>query len=779
MTSLAPRLPSARLGAAVTFILLAALAGPARAQENLLAGRAPTDSAGISNVRALTDGATGFEGDEWNSTVAATATSDRAFAEYDLGRSVPINAAYLQGDNNDEYVVSVSEDRANFAVLWVAHPRPEPGLRDRWADGLNGHGRWIRVTVHGGDAAYSIAELQLFEERPAQLPPKIRRAAGQSQAARVRSSLLYVVAAFVLFLGVTRAGARRWRVALAAAAPLAAVAYTCSAMADAWPLANREVALVRAASAAVALAAALRYALPGRRWPAHKAVVTLSLAAAASAAFLAFYNVGHPQFLDHEHGRAEFVHTNDLRVYQPFAKYFKELQYDGVYEASILAFAEERRGGSLESLAMQEVRGLNDHRVHRVRELTDEIRQVRARFSDERWAEFKQDMRFFMDVMGPEYLSTLTDHGANATPVWVFFARLLLGHARASEGLLFAAGLVDALLLLLMALAMWRAFGLWPMLLAMTVFGANDLYMFGTNWTGATLRHDWLAMLGLGAAALKRERWTLGGICLALSALIRAFPVVALLGVCLPALWSFADQWRADRRPPRLKDWLAEHPETVRVVASAAITVAAMVLLTGALYGFASWGRWLQKVTLLNRDVGVNEISLRALVAGADATAGVVFRARLVLFIVLEIACIGVVVWLARRRPLHQAMVMSVPLVLVISNPSNYYSHFVFVLALLADARRAAPPLLAEAREGSARTVPLVVPFQRIALPLLALCIGGYWAAMDPDLDRHFQDETMLLFVALAWVYATLLRADPHTLAVLQVGAREDEAEPA
>ena len=46
------------------------------------------------------------------------------------------------------------------------------------------------------------------------------------------------------------------------------------------------------------------------------------------------------------------------------------------------------------------------------------------------------------------------------------------------------------------------------MLLAMTVFGANDLYMFGTNWTGATLRHDWLALLGFAAAALKRERWT-------------------------------------------------------------------------------------------------------------------------------------------------------------------------------------------------------------------------------------------------------------------------------
>jgi hypothetical protein len=737
----------------------------AHADANLLAGRSPDASAGISNLRAITDGVLAFEGDEWNSSLSATFTSDRAFAEYDLGRSTKIGAAYLQGDNNDEYVLSVSDDHQNFSPIWVAHARPEPGLRDRSVDNLDGHGRWVRLTVRGGDAAYAVSELQLFEERPAQFPPGVHRAAGQSQAALVRSTLAYVIAAFVLFLGVTRSRSPGWLVLMAAALPAAALAYAVGAIQDAWPLANREVAFVRASAAAIALAAALRHAVPGRRWPAHRGAVTGALATAAVGAFLAFYNMGHPQFLDREHGRAEFVHTNDLRVYQPFAKYFKELQYDGVYLASVLAYAEDRRGGSLDSLALQDIRGLDDHRVHKVRDLLPQIHEVRARFSDERWAEFKQDMRYFENLMGLDFLGTLTDHGANATPVWVFFARILIGHAPASEGLLVMSGLVDCVLLLLMAVALWRAFGLWPMLLAMTVFGANDLYMFGTNWTGATLRHDWLAMLGFGAAALKRERWTAGGICLALAALIRFFPIVALLGICLPALWSYAERWRAERSPPSLKSWLADHPDTVRVVVSAAACVVGMVLLTGALYGFASWGRWLGKVMLLNRDVGVNEISLRALVAGADSSAGVIFRARLALYIGLEIVCIACVVWLARRRPLHQALIMSIPLVLVISNPSNYYSHFVFVLALFSDmgGRRKASP-----DAESSQTVPLVVPFHHVALPMLALCIGGYWASMDPDLDRHFQDSTMILFVALAWLYANLFRVDPYTATVLQ-----------
>ena len=737
-------------------------AAPAQADDNLLAGRRPSSSSGVSNARAITDGHGAFEGDEWNSSVAAQFSSQTAYAEYDLGRSVPIAAGYLQGDNNDEYVVSISEDQANFVPLWTAEPRPEPGIRQRWTDKLSARGRWVRLTVRGGDSAYSVAELQLFEHPPSVMPPVLHRIAGQSQAAAVRSSLLYLIAAFGLLLAVTHVRSRRWVVALAALLPLIAIGFVVDAISSGWPLVNREVAFVRATAAAIALLAAARAAIPGRRWPAHRWVVTAALATAALVAFLAFYNLGRPQFWNHEQNRPEFVHTNDLRVYQPFAKYFKELGYDGVYTASVLAYAEDHRGGSLDSLGMQELRGLGDHRVRRVREIEDEIRAVRDRFSPERWIEFKKDMNFFQDVMGPEYLSTLTDHGANATPVWVFFGRLLMAHAPASEGLLVTTGLVDALLLLLMAVALWRSFGLWPMLLAMTVFGANDLYMFGTNWTGATLRHDWLALLGFGAAALKREHWTMAGICLALSALIRFFPVVALLGVVLPALWAFGEQWLKDRKRPPLRSWLAEHRATVQVVLSAGACVVFMVGLTAILYSPSAWISWFHKVTLLNRDVGVNEISLRALIAGADSMSGAVFQARIAIFIGCEILCIGCVALLARRRPLHQAMVLAMPLVLVISNPSNYYSHFIFLLALLADAG-GARSVTAESGSAAPRAIPLVVPFNRVATPLLVLCIGGYWASLDPDLDRHFQESTLLLFFAFVWLFANLLRADPAT----------------
>jgi hypothetical protein len=784
MTITYTRLPSpphrvaarSRRAVLVPFALVAALtaagAGPARADDDLLAGKRPSSVSGVGNVHALTDGVGAYEGEEWNTSVAAIFSSDRSYVEFDLGSSVPIAAAYLQGDNNDEYDLAVSEDHATWAPLWTAGPRPEAGLRERWSDRLSGHGRWIRLTVRGGDSAYSVSEVQLFEQRPAVMPPVLHRAAGQSQAARVRSSLLYVVAAFALFLLVTRARSRWWIVLSGGALALIALGLAADAISIGWPIVNREVAFVRAAAAGIALAAAIRIGVTVRRWPPDRGVVTVALAVSAIMAFAAFYNLGRPQFWNHAENRPEFVHTNDLRVYQPFAKYFKELGYDGVYLASVLAYAEDRRGGSLDSLGMQEVRSLGDHRVRRVRDIKNDILGVRTRFSDARWEEFKKDMNFFMDVQGPDYLSTLTDHGANATPVWVFFARILLAHAPASEGLLTAAGLVDGVLLLLMAGALWWAFGLWPMLLAMTVFGANDLYMFGTNWSGATLRHDWLCYLGFGAAALKRQRWTAAGIFLALAALIRFFPVVALLGVALPALWAFGERWVRERRRPDVRTWLAEHRGAVRVLVSAAASVIFMVLLTTALYSPQAWASWFQKVTLLNRDVGVNEISLRALIAGADNAAGAVLQARAAIYVLTIILCIASVAWLARRRPLHQSMIIAMPLVLVISNPSNYYSHLVFLLALLADvglaARAGTPERIGNgAPDAEPEAVPLVVPFLKVAAPLLALCVGGYWASLDPDLDRHFQDSTVLIFIAFVWLYINLLRVDPATTAFL------------
>ncbi len=739
--------------------LVAILLGrPALAATDLLAGMQPSRAQSVTRPELLTDGEAAPEGDSWNSTLSALFVSDKAYVEYDLGKNVTVVAAFLQGDNNDAYLVSISRDGLHWEPLWTAAPSEHPGLRDRWTSDLSATGRYVRLRVEGGDNSYGVTELQLFSEKPESMPPPVRRASAETYPAYVRTSLLYfVVAAGAVLFGL-RAGLRRRYVVLGAVVAAVAAAAAFYAAAITWPLASREVAFVRASAASIALLAALRTVFPGPRWPPLRGAIGVALGASAIMAFAAFYNLGHAQFFDHGRNRPEFIHTTDMRIYHPFAKYYPELQYDGVYLASALAYAEDVEGGSLQRLGNYPVRDLRDHRMRTVRDASSEILAIKDRFTPERWAEFKADMRYWQDVLGPEYMASLTDHGANATPVWVFFARILLAHAPASRWLLTMSGAVDGVLLLLMAFALGRSFGLWPMLLAMTVFGANDIYMFGTNWTGATLRHDWLALLGFAAAALKKERWVLAGLCIGTAALIRAFPILALAGIGVPMAWTLGERLARGEGLPSWRAFLDQHGDAVRVLLTAAAWILTMFLVTGVLYGFNSWAHWLQKASLLNADVGVNEISLRALVSGADGESYKVLHARLALFVVIQVVAAVCMAVLARRRPLYQAMLLGLPVIWLVTHPSSYYSHFVFLFALFAsaaDPSAAAPVPPAGGDHG--RFAPLVVPFLRVAFPLLALCIGGYWASLDPDEDRHFRDTTLMLFLSVAWLYGNLL----------------------
>ena len=459
--------------------------------------------------------------------------TEQSSVEFDLGRPTPLRAAYLQGDNNDAYIVSVSDDGQSFRELWTALPVASAGLRERWTDTLEGQGRFVRISARGGDgysrspSCSSGASGRRRTRRASRASwPRARRptCGPRCSISCSRSHLPWG----------TRTGTSVKLAVLFGGLPLAAAGLAALAFGDGWPPAGREVALVRAVAAGARPHGARAPGGPGPALSGPPRRHQGDLRVAALLAVASFYNLGRPQFWNHAARGPEFVHLPDMRIYQPFAKYFDELRYDGVYVASVLAYAEDERGGSLESLADVPVRDLRTQRSVHARDPTTHVREVRQRFSDARWDAFKHDLAYFRGAMGPDFLTTLTDHGANATPVWVWFARLVLGHVPASETTLVAGGLIDAVLLLIMAVAIARTSGLLPMLVAMTVFGANDLYMFGTDWGGATLRHDWLAALGLAACALARRRWTAAGILIGLATMIRAFPIIALVGVGAP-----------------------------------------------------------------------------------------------------------------------------------------------------------------------------------------------------------------------------------------------------
>ena len=161
----------------------------------------------------------------------------------------------------------------------------------------------------------------------------------------------------------------------------------------------------------------------------------------------------------------------------------------------------------------------------------------------------------------------MLDHGANSTPVWITMANAVFRWSKASDVSLGVGAMLDPLLLVLTFAAIGYTFGLRAMFVCMVIFGANDFYMLGSNWAGATLRHDWLAFLGLGACALGKKRYAAGGALLTLAASVRAFPAFAVFGLTFPALWWAGEFAWNERRLPKWSEIVKEQRPALLAVA--------------------------------------------------------------------------------------------------------------------------------------------------------------------------------------------------------------------
>lgn len=721
--------------------------------ESLIFGKAPTKSQGLRREERLTDNVIAPRGDFWKSELTTIFSSSAAFAEWDLGKPTPVQSIYLVGDDNDTYTVSVSDDGQTFRTYWEGRPVGGGGLQPRFVEGLTGSARYVRVSAQGGDGSFSLAEFQVFSAKPDTWPPKpvVKDSIPPDEV--FRNKILSFGLALALVVLLTWNGAPIWWTLLALAVPIAAGFDAWRALSLAWPPSTREVALVRGVVAAVGALTVLREVFAPAKLRAHRKVTVGVYATCAALAIGAFYNLGHPQFYDYKNGRPGFVHNFDMRVYFPIAKYFKELRFDGLYLGSVAAYVDDDPSVTLDSLRGQQLRSLRTHRMVSVGESMADIQEVKSRFSPARWEDFKRDMRYFRENMGVrDYLGSMSDHGGNATPVWFLFGHALFRNAWASNQTLTITAMLDPILLAIALAMIWRAFGIRTALVSAIVFGANDFYMFGTCWAGATLRHDWLAYLAMGIAALKLRRFGLAGGLLMLSGLIRAFPFFALVGAALPGIWWLIDHVREHKRLPSWSKIREEQAPLLRVIAGAAITGAVLFLAASLLFGFRSWPEWLHKVGMLHRDPHVNHVSLRALIAGPDGIHNRVLAARTNLF-AAGIAVFALMVALgARKKSLAFSATLGTLLIPIVFHPANYYIHFIFVLPMLAT------ELLDTKRGGE--LWPMKPADAGLWMTLLLLCAAEYGVAIEKDLGLHFYLSSALIVVATAALLVITLVRD-------------------
>ena len=494
------------------------------------------------------------------------------------------------------------------------------------------------------------------------------------------------------------------------------------------------------------------------------------LAALAVLAVASYYEFGRLNFRNEaDGGRPSFVHTWDMRHYFPLAKYFRELRFDGLYFASAAAWLDDEPGAATDArLQRVRIRDLRDNQVGTLDRFRDAMAEVKARFTPERWEAFRKDMRWFRETMGTGgYLGTMTDHGGNATPVWVLTAWLLYAGLPANELVLTLTGLIDPLLLALLFFCIARTFGTRAMLVTLIVFGVTDFAKFGATLVGSSLRYDWLVALGLGICALRTRRWALGGGLIAYGGLIRAFPAVGLIFLGVPVLLEAIDFFRAKKRLPRLRE--LEHAiPFLRVAAGATATVVVLVGLSVVLFTWeAGWGAWLAKIVPHADKPNVNHVGLRTVIAYEpenvaakiidwsnpepwwrwQQTQNAAWERRRPIYLLAAAALIGMCAWAARRRRLDQAALLGMMIIPALFYPANYYYHYVLLLPLLAVARR---------EDGGA---PPEVPFVIVSLAFLAMCAAQYLTLGTRWADECFTWQTWLLLGAFAATGATMIGA--------------------
>lgn len=725
-----------------------ARAGPPDGSGNLLAGKAPVKVHGVAHARVLTDGTAAVDGDIWKSDVAARFGDSNSFVEYDLGKPELISAIWLHGDNNDQYHVWVSADGERFDRAWRAPEVRQPGLQPRFATGLGATGRYVRISASGGDHAQAISEVMIFGHNPETFPPEVPRQAGASVDRLFRDRTLTF--GFFLILGVlaARRDGARWFTALLLLVMLGAGYVWYRSMREAWPVLGVEISLVRGVAATVAFVAVLRDCFSPPRHPPHRGVVLGVLSVCAVGSFLAFYNLGHPQFYDEGRQTWTFGHFLDLRQYYPTAKYFDELGYRGIYEADALAYAEEKglRLDQIDRLGMRDLHGFGDSIVAHERERIDARREL---FSEERWREYRADARYFRGAMGERgYLETLRDYGGNATPVWMGIAHLLFNAVPPSNLAFTLTGLIDTALLLLALGAIAWTFGVRSALVCAVIFGANDFIMYGTNWGGATLRHDWLAYLGFGAVALRREKWFFGGALIGFSVMIRAFPLLAVLGIAVPLGWWIAEYAWKRRRLPRLRVLLQNNVASVRVLAGAALAMAILFVFSLLILPEDSWREWYSKVTQLQAEPHPATAGWRTLLGGSTHEQSAVLRSRLPVFIGVLVGYLGLAIVAARRKRPEEAALLGLMLLPVVFTPAIYYIHVLFLFPLVVSERR---PLALDRS-------PLSTTGALVWLVLLGLCAAQYPTVAVADFPLHFYLANTLLLVATAALLAILAR---------------------
>ncbi len=397
----------------------------------------------------------------------------------------------------------------------------------------------------------------------------------------------------------------------------------------------------------------------------------------------------------------EFVH------YYLGPKYFSELGYLGLYDCLALAdreiAAEEQHPPRISGF----VRDLADILVDKTTEQSIEVCRAgaRTRFSEARWAAFKNDVRALARLTPDGYWNAVVyDAGFNPPPSLIVVSGAVTNLIPIEAGTwptyLLATG-ID-LVLLVMCLFMTRAaLGEITTAVFAIFFGATFISDYSWNG-GSVMRFTWFVAVVLGILALKQRRWVLAGALLGFATCDRIFPLAFAAAAMVPIAI------RARHSP--------EHRAILRRFGLAfGAVVAVLVAASLVMFGPSSWRIFFMRIGRHDDVYHVLHIGLKKVLTfrswvpnqnfhGHDGTVryrawNIALRetwASMRPFVIpLQALVATATAWAAsRRRPHEAALLGGVVFMFTFNLPANYYYcilAFIPALALRAAATATTP----------------------------------------------------------------------------------------
>ncbi len=367
-----------------------------------------------------------------------------------------------------------------------------------------------------------------------------------------------------------------------------------------------------------------------------------------------------------------FGHPVDTFHYYIGANYFDELGYTRLYECTTVA---EARSGNRELISRRQIRNLETYFQQSAAGVLADPTRCTDHFTPERWETFVRDVHWFRERI-PEGLwqGMLLDFGYNPTPAWGAVASLLMTSGPVTEQKLVPLLLLDPLLLTIMWAFVWRAFGWRATCVALVFWGTHlpSAYM----WTGgAFLRQGWLAALVIGICCLRMRWLKTGGFCLAVAALLRVFPVLAIAAIALQAVLAMGRERNFSLAP--------DHRKIVLGCVVAVSTLVPLSLINTG--GVQAWVDFFHNIRFHASFPFGNNVGLDTFLAylfGPPDPARVSIAHR-ISFATILIVHTTFLIRAAGRREEWEVAVLGAGAVLLVTTMSNYYLVVLLVFGFL------------------------------------------------------------------------------------------------